>query len=243
MVIFLSDTHLGSRYSDHGHAAERRVSHFLRSLPDDVTHIYLLGDILDYWFEYRTVAPRGFIRFFGELARLADSGVKITWLTGNHDIWMNGYLADELGIEVVDAPYIIRKIGNKTFLLAHGDRIGHRSRSFRFISRVFRNRICRRLFAAIHPGLTVGFAHRWSSHSRASGYAPSDSDIRRILTDAATVASEHPEVNYIIEGHHHIPLQEQIGPARLIVLGDWASDGYYASYDGHDVALNRLNLT
>ena len=123
-VLFLSDLHLGANYIANSRAHENRVVDFLRHEGSDADHIYLLGDVLDYWYEYRTVVPRGFVRFFGELARLADSGVKITWMTGNHDIWLFDYLRDEIGMEVIDAPFIIREIGGQRFLLAHGDRIG-----------------------------------------------------------------------------------------------------------------------
>lgn len=241
MVIFISDTHLGSPYSDPDHAAERRVTAFLRALPREVTHIYLLGDILDYWFEYRTVVPRGFLRFFGELARLSDSGVRITWLTGNHDIWLFGYLTDELGIEVIDAPYIERDICGSKFILAHGDRIGRQKAGFRFISVFFRNRLCQRLFASIHPGLTVRLAHAWSRQSRKNGCKPSDAEIMRIKTDAASLSERYPDVKYIIEGHHHVPVDARAGNARLLVLGDWAQSGWYASFDGEKLVLSEVN--
>lgn len=140
-VLFLSDLHLGADYIVDHRAHERRVVDFLRAEGRGADHIYLLGDVLDYWFEYRAVVPRGFVRFFGELARLSDSGVKITWMTGNHDIWLFDYLRDELGIEVVDAPFIIRDICGKRFLLAHGDRIGHASAGFKLICSLFRNRV------------------------------------------------------------------------------------------------------
>ncbi|MDE6300473.1 MAG: UDP-2,3-diacylglucosamine diphosphatase [Muribaculaceae bacterium] len=241
MVIFLSDTHLGSPHSDAGHAAERRVTAFLRSLPAEVKHIYLLGDILDYWFEYRTVAPRGFVRFFGELARLTDSGVRVTWITGNHDIWLFDYLEGELGVEIVDEPYIIREIYGKRFLLGHGDRIGRRPASFRLLSRFFRNRICQKLFAAVHPGLTVRLAHKWSSSSRTSDTGPTSQDIARITADAAALSAEHPKVDYIVEGHHHITLDTKAGNARLMVLGDWNGSGWYASFDGAELRLREVN--
>lgn len=113
-VYFISDMHLGASYFPDRHAHERLVVSFLESIASDADELYMLGDVLDYWFEYRYVVPRGYVRFFGALARLADRGVKIHWFTGNHDIWLFDYLRDEIGIEVVDG-YSVRDIFGKRF--------------------------------------------------------------------------------------------------------------------------------
>ena len=124
LTYFLSDLHLGAGYIPDHRAHERRVVDFLRSIEPRAKRIYLLGDILDYWWEYRDVVPRGFVRFFGELARLADSGVEITWFKGNHDIWIFDYLPSEIGLEVHDG-IMVRDIDGARFLLEHGDGVGH----------------------------------------------------------------------------------------------------------------------
>ncbi len=244
-ILFISDLHLGADYMD-VRAHERRAVAFLRSEAHDADHIYLLGDVLDYWYEYRNVVPRGFVRFFGELARLADSGVKITWMTGNHDIWLFDYLRDELGIEVIDAPFIMREIAGKCFLLAHGDRIGRSSAGFRLICSLFRNKICQRLFASLHPGLTVPLAKRWSHSSRDNSCetpAQKTAHIRHILADAEKIAAEHPEADYIIEGHHHLTLLHKLSgrEVTLAVLGDWISHDSYAIFNGNILSLNHYN--
>lgn len=138
---------------------------FLESLHGRASELIMVGDVLDYWFEYRMVVPRGHIRFFGALARLADSGVKITWLTGNHDIWLFDYLKEEIGLTVADGP-VERDILGRRFYISHGDREGEPTRGFRFIQWLFRNRFTQKLYSGIHPRWTVGFAHRWSSSSR-----------------------------------------------------------------------------
>ena len=176
-VLFISDIHLGARYMGDTRTHEARVVNFLRNEAHDADSLYLLGDILDYWFEYRNVVPRGFIRFFGELAALSDAGVKITWMTGNHDIWLFDYLRDELGIEVVDAPYIVRKIGTRRFILAHGDRIGRTTAGFRFICSLFRNKVCQKLYSGLHPRITVPFAKAWSNSSRCGKGTIDDAEI------------------------------------------------------------------
>lgn len=243
-VIFLSDLHLGAGYIKDAAAHERLVVDFLRTEASDASEIYLLGDVLDYWYEYRHVVPKGFIRFFGQLAALADSGVRITWMTGNHDIWLYGYFRDEMGIEIVDAPFIERTIAGRRFILAHGDRVGHASPGFRFICSLFRNRICQRLYSAIHPGLTIPFARWWSRSSRegSAGYNPSSPhNLSRIIADATALAKTHPHTDYIVEGHHHVALDEPLSSTatRLIVLGDWIRLNTYAVFDGANLSLRK----
>ena len=121
-----------------------RVVRFLDSIKDDADVIYLLGDILDYWYEYRYVVPRGFVRFFGKLAELHDRGIRIVWFIGNHDIWIFDYLPSELGVEIVDG-YLDEEIDGKHFLMTHGDGIGKLKPSFKLLRRLFRNRVCQRL--------------------------------------------------------------------------------------------------
>ena len=138
LTYFLSDFHLGARYFDSPLDNERRVVAFLDSIKDSAKEIYLLGDILDYWYEYRYVVPRGFTRFFGKIAELSDLGVKIYWFIGNHDIWIFDYLPSELGVTVVDGP-MVKDISGKRFFLDHGDAVGKRKLSFRILRSVFRN--------------------------------------------------------------------------------------------------------
>ena len=165
LTYFLSDFHLGARYFDSPLDNERRVVAFLDSIKDSAKEIYLLGDILDYWYEYRYVVPRGFTRFFGKIAELSDLGVKIYWFIGNHDIWIFDYLPSELGITVVDGP-LVKDISGKRFFLDHGDAVGKRKLSFRILRSVFRNKVCQKLYAAIHPRWTIPFALGWSAREK-----------------------------------------------------------------------------
>lgn len=243
-VIFLSDLHLGANYISDHRDHEKKICRFLEEECTDADNIYLLGDVLDYWFEYREVVPKGFVRFFGTLARLSDSGVKITWVTGNHDIWLFGYLQEELGIEVIDEPMIQRTIGSKKFVLAHGDRLGRRKLSFRLICGLFRNKVCQRLYASVHPRWTVPFAHRWSSNSRYSHQLADDDErlhCQIIMEEAEQVLSLEPDADYIVIGHHHLTMDEKISAtnARVIVLGDWIENFSYAVFDGSEISLKK----
>lgn len=245
-TYFLSDLHLGAAYLDRPHDRERILAEFLHSIADDAARLYLVGDILDYWFEYRTVVPRGHVRFFGALASLADAGVEIVWLIGNHDIWMFDYLRDELGVKVVDGS-ICEVIAGKNFFISHGDGLGKLKPGFRFIRSMFRNRICQRLYAAIHPRWTVGFAYSWSSSNR--GYDPSDKPVYegelrdQVESWAKDYVKHNPKTDYIILGHHHVMVDEALGDkTRLVVLGDWIYNYSYAVFDGENLRLEQYAM-
>ena len=245
LTYFLSDLHLGAGYIPDHRAHEQRVVDFLRSIEPRAKRIYLLGDILDYWWEYRDVVPRGFVRFFGELARLADSGVEITWFKGNHDIWIFDYLPSEIGLEVHDG-IMVRDIDGARFLLEHGDGVGRLPWSFRRLRGLFRCRVAQRLFAAIHPRWTVGFAHAWSSHSRKTGgYVPRQGVEESLVEDAEeynreAVRTGAGKIDYFIFGHLHTLFEQQVsGGATVVVLGDWISRFSYAVWDGKSLKTEK----
>ncbi|MCM1370188.1 MAG: UDP-2,3-diacylglucosamine diphosphatase [Candidatus Amulumruptor caecigallinarius] len=247
IAYFLSDLHLGAPYFPDSKAAEKRVTDFLDSVKNEADAIFLVGDVLDYWYEYRYVVPRGFVRFFGKLAELSDMGVKIVWFIGNHDIWIFDYLPSELGIEVVDGWKEYSLNGHK-FLITHGDGIGKLKPSFKFLRRLFRNRLCQCLFSGIHPRWTVPFAYNWSRHSRKMD-GPSPEDAKRMLANvedfSKTYLEEHPDVEYFIYGHLHllrdIPISSDHGSvrARIIILGEWIAQNSYARWDGARLTLHR----
>lgn len=239
-AYFLSDLHLGAPYFPDSKDAERRVVAFLDSIKDDAEVIYLLGDILDYWYEYRYVVPRGFVRFFGKLAELSDKGIRIVWLIGNHDIWIFDYLPSELGIEVYDGS-IVEEIDGKHFFMTHGDGIGKLKPSFRLLRSLFRNRWCQKAFSAIHPRWTVPFAYNWSRHSRKQE-GPSEADASRMMTNITEFSKEylaqHPDINYFIFGHLHVLERFNIAPdSEVIVLGEWIKTCSYGVWNGEKFTL------
>lgn len=245
MIYFISDIHLGATYIADRYAHEKRVTDFLDSIAADATELYLLGDILDYWYEYRTVVPRGYVRFLGALARLVDRGVKVTWLSGNHDIWLFDYLRDEIGIEIIDAPRVVREIGGKRFVLTHGDRVGDRSLSFRFICSLFRNKVCQKLYSSIHPRWTVPLAHVWSKSSRGTDPVKEEAEHRKLMIkNLSVLADAEPRPDYIITGHYHIAVEEKLhNGVMLIGLGDWIDKDTYAVFDGKSVELRTFTAT
>lgn len=250
-AYFLSDLHLGAPYFPDSREAEKRVVDFLDSIKEEADFIFLLGDILDYWYEYRYVVPRGFVRFFGKLAELSDRGIRVVWFIGNHDIWIFDYLPAELGIEVVDGS-LVEEIDGKKFFMTHGDGIGKLKTSFKLLRKLFRNKVCQKLFSGIHPRWTIPFAYSWSDHSRKTGCGPSEADARRMLTNITEFSHEylrtHPDISYFLFGHLHLleryEIEERISggketKAEIIVLGEWLSMFSYAVWDGHSLKVCR----
>lgn len=239
-VYFISDLHLGATYLDSPLDYEKRVVRWLHSIKDKASRLYLLGDVLDYWYEYRTVVPRGYVRFFGALAELADSGVEVTWFIGNHDIWIFDYLPNELGIKVVDGSMVTEIMG-RSFFLAHGDGVGELPRGFRFMRALFRNRFCQRLFAAVHPRWTIPFAHRWSTHSRNySAEIPvfSSEDREPLIAFARKYQQTHVGVDYFVFGHRHVLLDYPLPEGgTVVILGDWIHHFSYGEFDGNNFVL------
>lgn len=246
-TYFISDIHLGARYIQDAKAHERIIVNWLKSIKHSAKAVYLLGDILDYWYEYRNVVPRGFVRFFGTLAELADDGVEIVWFKGNHDTWIFDYLPSELGIEIVDGS-TTRMIDGRCFFMEHGDGVGRMEPGYTMMRSMFRSKICQKMFSAIHPRWTVGFAHSWSSHSRLS--AP-PSRTTPIIMDAADPLLEfaidysrlHPEIDYYIFGHRHqLSFQNVPGSkARIVLLGDAFRTFSFGVWDGSNFELKELN--
>lgn len=242
LTYFLSDFHLGAKYFDNPLDYEKRVVAFLDSIKGNAKEIYLLGDILDYWYEYRHVVPKGFTRFFGKLAELSDAGIRIYWFIGNHDIWIFDYIPKELGVTVLDGPSI-RQIDGKRFFLDHGDAVGKRTLSFRMLRSLFRNAFCQRLYAAIHPRWTVPFALNWSKGSREGDEFPAyQGEGNEYLEEFAKSYSSKPPIDFFIFGHRHIMLDKCLpSGSRIIILGDWIHFCSYAVFDGENLSLLQFS--
>lgn len=241
-IYFLSDLHLGARTLKNPLENERRVVRWLDSVKEDAEAIYLLGDILDYWYEYKTVVPRGYTRFFGKIAELSDRGVDIHWFIGNHDIWIFDYIPTELGVTVHLEPEEI-VLNSKLFYLAHGDGLGDISRSFRLIRSIFHNRFCQWLYSSIHPRWTVGLAHRWSSCSRENSKDPVEfvGEQDEYLVAYAKGYLKKKHIDYFIFGHRHIMLDLLLQKdSRVVILGDWINYFSYAVFDGENIWLDQF---
>ena len=240
-IYFLSDAHLGSRLHADSIETERKLCRWLESVRDDAETIYLMGDIFDYWYEYRYVVPKGFTRLLGKLAELTDDGVEIHFFTGNHDLWLTDYLSKECGMILHLGPYIT-EIKGKKFFLAHGDGLGDDSRAFKFLRKLFHSKLLRTFFSAVHPGLTIPLAHAWSNSSRESGgmmpYLGEEKE--HLIHFAKKKLQEIPDINYFVFGHRHVLLDKPITEeSHVIILGDWISLFSYAEFDGEELQLKQ----
>lgn len=243
-AFFISDLHLGAAYHQDGKVLEKEVVAFLDKIKEEADSLFLMGDILDYWFEYKYAVPRGFVRFFGKLAELADNGVKVTWIIGNHDIWIFDYLPSELGIHVVDGMLECDVLGTP-FLLQHGDAIGGNFK-FRFLRGLFRNRFCQKLYSAIHPRWTVGFAINCSKSSRLKKLSPGyrqSSLIEGIRQWCLERIKQGDTARYFVFGHLHRKFDEKLEEGRrLIVIPDWPSSRSYGIFDGTQFEIKTDNI-
>ena len=241
-TYFISDLHLGAPSLEQSQQRERKVVDFLKSIEDDCATLYIVGDLFDYWFEYKRVVPRGHTRLLGTLANMADKGMHLHIFTGNHDLWMTDYLEEELGATVHHQPLRIQ-LGTDQFYIAHGDGLGPGDLKYKMIKRIFTNRVCQWLYRRLHPNFGVGFAARMS---RASRNSQSDDDHaflgakERQLQHSLSVL-ENENIDFFIYGHRHhlkdlpITRKRKDGTkidARYVVLGDWISLDSFAKWDG-----------
>ncbi len=236
-TYFISDLHLGAKYMRDELDRERRVCRFLDSIKDDAAELYLLGDILDYWYEYKYVVPRGYIRFLGKLAELADAGVKLTWVTGNHDVWLFDYLRDQLNMTVLNGHTLIQSQGKK-ILISHGDDVGVQPAMYRFTRWCFYNKVCQWLYAAIHPRWTYPIATGWSNENRTrrdphQQHAISERAASHLLDFSRDYYRQHPDVDAFVYGHIHLARvtdgNDTLPP--VIFLGEWISLNSYVVLD------------
>lgn len=235
-TYFISDLHLGAKYMPGTIERERRVCRFLESIRHDAAELFLLGDILDYWYEYKYVVPRGYIRFFGKLAELADDGVKITWVTGNHDVWLFDYLRDQLKMTVLYGHTQVITQGQR-ILISHGDDVGVQAPMYRFTRFCFYNKVCQLLYAAIHPRWTYPIATGWSNENRTKRdpeqqKVVSENALGRLMDFSREYHAAHPDIKAFVYGHIHIAqMNESDGMPPVIFLGDWISLFSYAVLD------------
>ena len=239
-IYFASDFHLGLDLAQSSKDRERMIVGWLEEIASDAREIFLVGDLFDFWFEYRSVIPRGFTRFIGMLARLKDQGVAVHIFTGNHDMWMFNYFEKELGIPIYRNP-IIREFDGKKFYIGHGDGLGPGDHGYKMLKRIFSSKICQWLFARLHPNLAFGLAKFWSARSRAKA---NKTDAFRgkdheWLVSYANELSATLDVDYFVFGHRHLPIRCLLdnGFSQYINLGDWMTHRSYAVFDGKSLTL------
>lgn len=241
-IYFISDAHLGSLAIEHGRTQERRLVRFLDDIKHKASAVYMLGDMFDFWFEYRHAVPKGYTRFLGKLSELTDMGVEVHYFTGNHDIWMYGYLEQECGVTIHTKP-TTTEIYGKLFYLAHGDGLGDNDRKFMLIRSVFHNKTCQRLFSMLHPRWGIGFGLEWAKHSRLKrkdGKEPPymGEDKEELVLYTKEYMKTHSDIDFFIYGHRHIELDLMLSrKTRMMILGDWITQFTYAVFDGEHLFM------
>lgn len=240
-IYFASDFHLGSPNHAASREREDRILSWLNFIEPSCSELFLMGDIFDFWFEYKTVVPKGFIRLQGKLAMMSDSGIKIYFFKGNHDMWVNDYFIKEMGIQIVSDELEIERNG-KLFYLHHGDGLGPGDHTYKFLRKIFRNPVCQWLFSLVPPRIGLGIANGWSGHSRAANTSNEEVFICEDKEWLATYSREQllkKHYDYFIYGHRHLPLDLRLGQdTRYVNLGEWINFSSYAVFDGNDLTLN-----
>lgn len=243
-VYFASDFHLGAPEMGDNKQREQRLVKWLDRIKTDAEKVFLMGDLFDFWFEYGTVVPKGHVRILGKIAELIDSGIEIHFFIGNHDLWQFGYLEKETGLIMHEKPELI-DLNGKHFLLAHGDAIGPGDNGYKFMRRIFTNKVNQFLFKWLHPDLGMRLAHWCSYRSRLGkklhGRKLSPEMEVETLSQYKFVETEletHPDIDYAIFGHVHYPIEHMVNQrTKFILLGDWISHFSYAVFNGEDLLL------
>jgi UDP-2,3-diacylglucosamine hydrolase len=240
-IYFVSDIHLGAPALDNNREREQKFVAWLDEIKQDAAALFLMGDIFDYWFEYKKVVPRGFVRTLGKIAEIADSGIPVHFFTGNHDVWVFDYLPSELGVQIHRSEMRISFSGKK-FFLAHGDGLDPYDKGYHFLKKLFTNRFLQWMYARIHPNLGIWLAHKWSKKSRLTKgmSVPFHGEDKEGLLLFAKSVLEDEEVDYFIFGHRHLlldlPLEKR---SRYINLGDWITHYSYGVFDGEKFELKK----
>ena len=243
-VYFASDFHLGLSSLSRQEEIDRenKIIKWLSAIEHHSQAIFLVGDIFDFWFEYKHAIPKGFVRFLGKIAHLTDHGIPVYFFTGNHDMWMFRYFKEEIGVEIFDKP--IELIVNDTnMLIGHGDGLGPGDTMYKIQKKVFTNKMMQWLFRWLHPDLGIGLAKKWSNSSRLrkAGHDEEFMGEKEFLVQYCKQKESENHHDYYIFGHRHLPLEINInGKSKYINLGEWVNNFTYGEFDGNSFILKKF---
>lgn len=242
-IYFASDFHLGTPTPEKSRERERAVVGWLETVRPDAAAIFLVGDVFDFWFEYKHTIPKGFSRLQGKLAELTDAGLPITLFTGNHDMWMFDYFTSEMGIPVYREPRVYEAAG-KRFYIGHGDGLGPGDHVYKQLKKVFESSLARWLFRWLHPDLGIALATAWSRQSRISGgdeWEKFLGEENEWLFQYSREIEQKQHHDFYIFGHRHLPLDLNVSPnSRYLNLGEWIYNRTYGVFDGTEMKLERF---
>ncbi|MCF8218994.1 MAG: UDP-2,3-diacylglucosamine diphosphatase [Bacteroidales bacterium] len=244
-IYFLSDAHLGAPDHKSSLARERKLVDWLEQIAPDAKAIFLLGDIFDFWFEYKHVVPRGYTRLLGTIARITDQGIPVHFFAGNHDLWIKDYFEKESGMQLHHQPFEF-EFKNKRFYIAHGDGLGKGDTGYKLLKKVFTCKLCQWLFARLHPNFAVGIARYFSRRSRV---ATNDDEVfsgeeNEFLVLHAKELLKQKHIDYFVFGHRHLPLKIKLSKGSMYFnLGEWFNQFTYGVFDGEKLQLKYYNKT
>lgn len=239
-IYFASDFHLGAPNQQESLARERKIVQWLKEIQTDAAALYLLGDLFDFWYEYKHAVPKGYIRLLGQLAEMADSGVAIHIFAGNHDLWLHDYLPGQITCQIHHGPVVHRLFGRQ-FYLAHGDGLGPGDKGYKFLRKIFVNPASQWLFRQLHPDVGIGLANYFSRKSR-QGTGTSDNiyygEEKEWLIIHTRAILQEGIADICVYGHRHLPkLLSWSGEGVYLNLGDWIQYNSYAEWDGTTLKL------
>ncbi|MDE3235049.1 MAG: UDP-2,3-diacylglucosamine diphosphatase [Bacteroidota bacterium] len=241
-IYFLSDFHLGAPDYQSSLVREKKIVSFLDTIQDDAAEIFIVGDIFDFWYEYKKVVPKGYVRLLGKLAELTDKGIRIHFFVGNHDMWMVDYFQKELNIPVYFQPRVFEWNGKK-FYIGHGDGLGPGDHGYKFLKKIFRNKICQWMFGQLHPTWGIGLANYFSRKSREKTGSADEhflGEDKEWLIIYCKEILQQQHFDYFIFGHRHYPIDFTLKEnSHYINLGDWIRNFTYATFDGQQVELKK----
>lgn len=244
-TYFVSDLHLGADARHTSREREQIFVKWLHLIAPQAEAIYIVGDLFDFWFEYKKVVPKGYSRVLGALAELVDGGLPIYFFTGNHDMWIFNYFEQELAIPTYRQP-ILRQINHKIFFIGHGDGLGPGDHGYKFLKKVFANPFCQWLFERLHPNIGIGMAEFWSGKSRSATGLEEQflGPENEWLIQYANRKLDIQFADYFVFGHRHLPIDFTLknGRSRYINLGDWLRYYTYAVFDGNDIQLEFYHV-
>ncbi len=238
-IYFLSDFHLGAPNAAESLIREKKIIQFFDEIKETAECIFIVGDLFDFWYEYKKVVPKGYVRILGKLAELTDMGIAVHFFVGNHDMWMKDYFQKELNIPVYFEPKEFL-FNNKTFLIGHGDGLGPGDAGYKFIKKVFRNPFCQWLFGILPPSFGIGLADYLSQKSRAKTGIVDEVFLgdEEWLVIYCKEMLQKKQFDYFIFGHRHLPLNISLTEkSKYINLGDWIKYFTYAVFDGEKTTL------
>lgn len=244
-IYFLSDIHLGAPVLNNHREREAQLVRWLEEIRPTCGALFLLGDIFDFWFEYKRAVPKGYIRFLAKLCEYTDQGIPVHFFTGNHDIWAFDYLPRECGI-ILHTHNEIFRINGKRLLVGHGDALNPKDRGYLFLYRIFHNRFLQKCFRWLHPDLGILLAQKWSAHSRlGNGKIEADTfrgEEQEEIVRFCKETLKQEQVDYFIFGHRHIPTELSLpAGSKYINTGDWISWFTYAVFDGETAHLKTID--